>query len=461
VRHESSCPVKGQDREQALSLRGEKGGMEMRELRYLGICLLTVLLVVCRAPVASCDVSPGDVIDKSNWQKLEGLVPDPLLNWVKKGDWIIGIEELNYDPHAYQPDFALDGIKTNAGKYALGADEGIVDSETGKPPEYIIGIPFPGVDPNDQGAAVKMMHNNHYMQYLSADLRFSFGLIWMGRRGYEREVGAVWMQAAMDGWPGVRDRKNPNRMEKYAIALVQKPFDVKGTAIMTWRYLAAEKYDDSFGYIPAVRRVRRMSPANRSDAFVGSDLCIDDANGYDGKVAAFEWKLLGQQEAIVPFYDPDPVRIVQDENGEWSTTSDVKELIWGYRKEGWQGAPWAPTNMTWVKRPVHIMEVKPKDPYYNYGTHYMWIDAETYACNYKVIHDRSGAYWKTFVKGDSGLIDKDKTFRLLTVAIQLIVDDRSEHSTVIEDFSPKNIFTYYAQTDLNDFSLSGFQRFCK
>jgi len=204
-----------------------------------------------------------------------------------------------------------------------------------------------------------------------------------------------------------------------------------------------------------------MSPANRSDAFVGSDLCIDDANGYDGKVAAFEWKILGRQEAIVPFLDSEPAIIEQDEEGEWNSTRDVKELIYGYKKEGWQGAPWAPTNMTWVKRPVILMEVEPKDPYYNYGTHYMWIDAETYACNYKVIHDRSGAYWKIFVKGDSGCVSKDKQLKLLTVAIQLMVDDRTDHASIIEGLSPDKIFTYFAEMDLNNFSLAGFQRFCK
>lgn len=433
----------------------------MRVVRCLGIGLMIFWLFACLAPVALSDVSPGDVIDKTNWQKLEGLVPDPVLDWVKKGDWVVGIDELNYDPLAYKPDFGLEAMQTNVGKYGLGEDEGIVDATTGKMPAYIIGIPFPEIDPNDPGAPVKMMHNNHYMQYLPGDLRFPFGVAWMGRAGYEREIGAVWMNAAMDGWPRVRDRKNPNRMEKYAMALVKKPFDVKGTAIMTWRYLEAKKYDDSFGYVPAIRRVRRMSPANRSDAFVGSDLCIDDANGYDGKVAAFEWKLLGQQEAVVPFMDPEPAIIEQDEKGEWNSTQDVKDLIYGYQKEGWQGAPWAPTNMTWVKRPVYLMEVKPKDPYYNYGTHYMWIDAETYACNYKVIHDRSGAYWKIFVKGDSGCIDKEKKLKLLTVAIQLMVDDRTDHASIIEGMSPRKVFTYFAEMDLNDFSLAGFQRFCK
>ena len=433
----------------------------MRAKRYLGICMMTLWLVLCLAPVALCDVSTGDVIDQSNWQKLEGLVPDPVLNSVKKGEWTLAIDELRYDPFAYFPEFALEARQTNVGKYVLGKDQGIVDAKTGKMPEYIIGLPFPEIDPEEPEAAVKMMHNNHYMQYLPGDLRFPFAITWVGRGGLEREIGAVILNAAMDGWPGARDRGNSDQMEKYSVILVQSPFDVKGTAVMTWRYLDATKHDDSFGYIPAIRRVRRMSPANRSDAFVGSDFCIDDANGYDGKVADFEWKLLGQQEAIVPFLSSEPQLIVQNEDGEWKTTRGVKEPIWGYRKDGWQGSPWAPTNLIWVKRLVYLMEVTPKDKYYNYGTHYMWIDAQTYSCNYKVIHDRSGAYWKTFVKADTNCTSEDEKMQFVSVAVQVMVEDRTDHGTVIESLTPKNIFTYYAQIDLNDFSLSGFQSFCK
>ena len=48
-----------------------------------------------------------------------------------------------------------------------------------------------------------------------------------------------------------------------------------------------------------------------------------------------------------------------------------------------------------------------------------------------------------------------------TVAVQVIVDDRTNHATVIEDFSPKNVWAYFAHVDLNNFSLSGFQKFNK
>jgi hypothetical protein len=188
---------------------------------------------------------------------------------------------------------------------------------------------------------------------------------------------------------------------------------------------------------------------------------MDDANGYDGKITAFEWKLLGKQEAILPFYDSNPVRVVQNEEGEWQTTRDSKHIVYGFRKDGWQGAPWAPTNFTWVKRPVYVMEMKSKDKYYNYGTHYLWIDAETYSANYKVIYDRSGEYWRTFLKADSGCMSKDKETKFHTIAQEIMVCDRTDHATVHEAVGPKYILFYYAQVDLNDFSLAGFQALCK
>jgi|GEM_PF-2651795 len=35
--------------------------------------------------------------------------------------------------------------------------------------------------------------------------------------------------------------------------------------------------------------------------------------------------------------------------------------------DGWQGAPWAATNLAWAKRPMYLVEAIPLDPNYNYG----------------------------------------------------------------------------------------------
>jgi hypothetical protein len=107
------------------------------------------------------------------------------------------------------------------------------------------------------------------------------------------------------------------------------------------------------------------------------------------------------------------------------------------------------------------MEMKSKDKYYNYGTHYMWIDAETYNANYKVIYDRSGVYWRTFVKGDAGYMSKDKEARFTAIGIEMMVCDRTDHATLHLGPGPKVTLTYHAQLDLNEFSLAGFRAYCK
>lgn len=424
-----------------------------------GLGLSCVLL--CAASWAFADVSPGDRIDKTNGERIQGLVPDSVLNWVKKGDFILEIQELDYVPRDYFPDFARESFEKNFGRYDLDENDGIIDTETGRAPKHIVGLPFPKVETEDPGLPQKIMYNALYMQYILGNLRFPFASIYLGRSGFEREVGAVWQQAALDGHSGARDMPNPDGIEKYAILLVRRPFDLAGTAVMLWRYRDPRKQDSSFGYVPAIRRVRRMSPANRSDAFLGSDFSVDDANGYDGKITAFEWKFLGRQEMLAPALSPGPVRIVQKDEGEWETTKDIPAVTFGYQKEGWQGASWAPTNLAWVKRPAYLFEMIPKDPYYNYGPQTLWVEAEIFGCAYKVIHDKSGAYWKTFFSSAMACESDDGKMRFISLATQQAVDDRSDHSSVIEDASPRHLWHFFAEMDMNDFSLAGFQRFCR
>jgi hypothetical protein len=432
----------------------------VKKAKLLTKFLVYVWFCMGHAVTALAEAPPADVIDETNWEKIEGLVPDSVLDWVKTGDFVLDLDELNFKPLDYLPVFATEALEHNVGQYDIDEDGGIVEVTTGKPPKHIVGIPFPEVDQNDPASAVKIMYNTLYMQYLPGNLRFPFQAIFVGRSGFEREVGAVWRQVTMRGYPGTAELRNPDGVEKYSMLVVRKPFDIAGTAIMLWRYLAPRTQDSTFGYFPAIRRVRRMSPANRSDAFVGTDFCVDDANGYDGKITAFEWKLLRKQEMLAPALSTDPVRIVPDKD-EWKTTKTIRPIIYGYKQEGWQGASWAPTNLAWVRRPAYVLEMRPKDSYYNYGVQHLWVDAEIFGSVYKVIHDRSGKYWKTFFSSAMACTSANDRTRFISVATQQAVDDRTRHSTVIEDASPRNIWSYYADLDVNDFTLAGFQKFSK
>ena len=429
--------------------------------KLVTMLLLLTWLVPVPIYVACADVSPGDVIGKTNWEKAQGLVPDEVLNWVKKGEFVLEIVELNYKPRDYLPPFAKRAMETNAGKYTLDESGWIIEVQTGQRPKHILGLPFPTIDPNDPRAGEKIVYNNTYVQYTAGDVRSTFHTPFIARSGYQRTQEAKFLNSGMDGNPKSAARPNPDGIVKYQIALVASPFDMAGTAVMTWRYADPNKEDNTFGYIPAIRRVRRMSPGNRSDALFGSDFAIDDAACYDGKVAAMEWKLLRKQDALVPFSAKDPTLIVQNERGEWDTTPNVHALIYGYEKEGWKGAPWAPVNWVWVKLPVYVIEMKAKDHYYNYGTQYLWVDAEAYIPGYKTINDRSGRYWKTILQAHACYGSADKKMALTYAGDMIAIDERSDHATVIKTVTPTNIWTYFANIDENDFSLAGFQKFCK
>ena len=54
------------------------------------------------------------------------------------------------------------------------------------------------------------------------------------------------------------------------------PGNVKGTAFLTYDYNAAAREDDNWLYLPAMRKVRRISAADRGDYFLGTDMTYED-----------------------------------------------------------------------------------------------------------------------------------------------------------------------------------------
>jgi len=429
--------------------------------RLLAILFFAPCLVLLLTSQALSDVSPGDVIDKTNWEKAEGLLPEPLLDWLKNGKVVLEIGALNYNPLVHHPTFALETLKTNLGKYALDENEAIIDAKTGKRPKSIIGFPFPEIDPHDPKAATKMLYTKMYTQYIAGNARAVFKTHYTNRSGYARSTIAAMENMVMDGNSKSAARPNRDRVEKYQIFVARSPYDIAGSAIMTWRYFAPQKEDNTFTYLPAIRRVRRMSPGNRSDALFGSDIAVDDIACYDGKVTAMNWKLLRKQEALLPYNYKDPGLLVKNEDEEWESSENIKKFTYGYEKEGWQGAHWAPMDWVWVKEPVYVVEVRAKDPYYNYGPQELWVREGNWLAHYKIINDRAGKYWKTVMMAIGFFESGDKEMRLTFSGEQLVIDERADHATLATGPSPTDIWQYDVEMDENDFSLAGFQKFCK
>jgi outer membrane lipoprotein-sorting protein len=64
--------------------------------------------------------------------------------------------------------------------------------------------------------------------------------------------------------------------QRKSIVIYNNPSTVKGTGFMSFDYSAANKDDDQWLYLPALRKTRRISASNRGDYFLGTDFTYED-----------------------------------------------------------------------------------------------------------------------------------------------------------------------------------------
>ena len=85
--------------------------------------------------------------------------------------------------------------------------------------------------------------------------------------------------------------KDMGNKEK-SIMFFVSPADVKNTSFMNWTY-DSDKSDDQWIYLPALKKVKRISSDSKSDYFMGSDFTFDDLG--DRKINADVHTLLRKE----------------------------------------------------------------------------------------------------------------------------------------------------------------------
>jgi len=87
--------------------------------------------------------------------------------------------------------------------------------------------------------------------------------------------------------------KDNGTIEKKIMFFVA-PADVKNTSFMDWSYDNSDKNDDQWIYLPAIKRVKRISSDDKGDYFMGSDFTYDDLG--DRKLDDDTHKLLREEK---------------------------------------------------------------------------------------------------------------------------------------------------------------------
>ena len=285
-----------------------RGQLGSAGYRILVLVPFAAIVVASSFSSAFADVVPGEVITRENMDKLGDLV-SPGIRWcVERG---LKLKIVPYRKIEWNREYREATEKYSA-QVRLSAD--------GRLEHYVAGLPFPNLDPNDPQIALKIMWNYDYKPFVTDDSDL---------RNFDADTGPLNKDAGMtverhylldhfrtlfyngrlivDPKP---ELPNPEGVRyKASMHPILEPFDLKGVGLTTIRYLDPDRQDDTWLYMPSLRRVRRLSSAQRSDALFGQDTDVDSYGGYAGQIPWFEWKFLGEKEVLGSFHSENfPVR---------------------------------------------------------------------------------------------------------------------------------------------------------
>ena len=74
-----------------------------------------------------------------------------------------------------------------------------------------------------------------------------------------------------------------------SLAVFDRPADIKGTALLTFTHKEGD--DDQWLYLPALKRVKRISSSNQSGPFMGSEFAYEDLTSQE--IEKYTYKYIG------------------------------------------------------------------------------------------------------------------------------------------------------------------------
>ena len=240
----------------------------------------------------------------------------------------------------------------------------------GDPSGYKGGCPFPDPKTGDE------IIWNYVKRFRGDDRSMPFDLAVVDRNGNTRYVAGENLMLYFNGrnvcGPKPLLEPNPRGFEFMQTFGYIEPYDLRGTTPLFYRYTDPKKMDDMWMYIPALRRVRRMSAAQRCDRIPGgANLTWDMFEGFAGKPAMYKFKLIGKKTFLAS-----------------RNASYVPMIIKGKHLRG--------VDDYFQRVETYIVEAVPKDPNWVFSKLVLYIDPEMYFGTYLMSYDRKGRIWNVF-----------------------------------------------------------------
>lgn len=112
--------------------------------------------------------------------------------------------------------------------------------------------------------------------------------------------------------------------------------------------------------------IKNIPSSQSTDAFLGSDIMIEDFIGYNGRIMDMTWNYLKTEEILVPFFNYDQITL------EKSVDKD------GFSFGQFHGKRHCFTDVPWQVRKVYQVEAIPKWAQHPLSKRIFYVDEETH-----------------------------------------------------------------------------------
>jgi len=336
-------------------------------------------------------LSAGTVINKGNVDKFKDVLGAGVYKLIKDGafEMKVGPTTQFSISKAY-----VEATRNNLNKTRLGDKPG--DMISG----YVAGRPFPEEpDAKDPRAGEKLAWNYKYgVNWGDGAIISPFYWKYKNMQSGQVEKTIKWdfhflnfMHRTKDA-PVPEITPNPSGIFRAIYVKAHEPQDLKNTQLLIQRFEDDAKLDDAYLYLGFQRRVRRLAQGQVTDAFLGSDLMIEDFEGYNGRVSDMKWTYKGTRNVMLPMWNHDELKLASDMPAEAD----------GYKYVDFGGQGGCFAEGSWQLRKVYVLEAVPVNANHPVSKRVFYMDAQLQNLNgANEIYDRKGELWKVFMVGKS------------------------------------------------------------
>lgn len=322
-----------------------------------------------------------------------------------------------------------------------------IDPQTKGVTGFITGVPFPKIEQDDPYAGYKLVYNFMYSSWSGDQGAFNPMIMLSidGNKGLQKELRANVTKMIFKG-----RMTEPHQIDdEISIAtqmVITYPADAAGVGILTLIKTDGSQ-PESYGYIKAMRRVRRLSGGAWKEPLGGTDLLGDEQTGLNADPRWYkDVKVIGKRWILAVAHSTNPGTDMSANN------ADKKYGLKLSQPPYWDFVD------SYEPRQVWVVEITPNEDHISSKKIY-YFEAENVYSGLPYMfesYDRSGKLWRTMEQGLYAY-ETPSTKRLVYAPSPVrVIDLQRNHATVAP--SAKGVYSADYPAEKSNYSPSALSR---